>query len=299
MKLVDYYENWINLYKAGAVRKVTLNKYMLALKWLKKLIGDLDMADLDRIQYQKLLNEYAECHEKQTTADFNHLIKSAILDAVDEGLIERDPTRRAVIKGKMPKAKKPKFLSQFELQKLISDLDLGTEVNWDWFILLVAKTGMRCSEALGLTPKDFDFAHQTLSIDKTWDYKNGGGFVPTKNKSSVRNIQIDWQIVGQFSFVIKDLPEDKPIFVKKRVYNSTINEALAKHCKNQDIPIISIHGLRHTHASVLLANGVSVASLSKRLGHADITTTQKVYVHVIQELEDRDTNLIMRSMAVL
>lgn len=299
MKLVDYYENWINLYKAGAVRKVTLNKYMLALKWLKKLIGDLDMADLDRIQYQKLLNEYAECHEKQTTADFNHLIKSAILDAVDEGLIERDPTRRAVIKGKMPKAKKPKFLSQFELQKLISDLDLGTEVNWDWFILLVAKTGMRCSEALGLTPKDFDFAHQTLSIDKTWDYKNGGGFVPTKNKSSVRNIQIDWQIVGQFSFVIKDLPEDKPIFVKKRVYNSTINEALAKHCKNQDIPIISIHGLRHTHASVLLANGVSVASLSKRLGHADITTTQKVYLHVIQELEDRDTNLIMRSMAVL
>ncbi len=299
MKLVDYYENWINLYKAGAVRKVTLNKYMLALKWLKKLIGDLDMADLDRIQYQKLLNEYAECHEKQTTADFNHLIKSAILDAVDEGLIERDPTRRAVIKGKMPKAKKPKFLSQFELQKLISDLDLGTEVNWDWFILLVAKTGMRCSEALGLTPKDFDFAHQTLSIDKTWDYKNGGGFVPTKNKSSVRNIQIDWQIVGQFSSVIKDLPEDKPIFVKKRVYNSTINEALAKHCKNQDIPIISIHGLRHTHASVLLANGVSVASLSKRLGHADITTTQKVYLHVIQELEDRDTNLIMRSMAVL
>lgn len=299
MKLVDYYENWINLYKAGAVRKVTLNKYMLALKWLKKLIGDLDMADLDRIQYQKLLNEYAECHEKQTTADFNHLIKSAILDAVDEGLIERDPTRRAVIKGKMPKAKKPKFLSQFELQKLISDLDLGTEVNWDWFILLVAKTGMRCSEALGLTPKDFDFAHQTLSIDKTWDYKNGGGFVPTKNKSSVRNIQIDWQIVGQFSFVIKDLPEDKPIFVKKRVYNSTINEALAKHCKNQDIPIISIHGLRHTHASVLLANGVSVASLSKRLGHADITTTQKVYLHVIQELEDRDINLIMRSMAVL
>lgn len=74
---------------------------------------------------------------------------------------------------------------------------------------------------------------------------------------------------------------------------------MAKHCKNQDIPIISIHGLRHTHASVLLANGVSVASLSKRLGHADITTTQKVYVHVIQELEDRDTNLIMRSMAVL
>ena len=45
--------------------------------------------------------------------------------------------------------------------------------------------------SLALTPKDFDFAHQTLSISKTWDYKGKGGFQPTKNKSSVRKIQID------------------------------------------------------------------------------------------------------------
>lgn len=57
---------------------------------------------------------------------------------------------------------------------------MGQEINWDWFILLVAKTGMRFSEALAITPKDFDFSKQSLSINKTWDYKGEGGFMPTK-----------------------------------------------------------------------------------------------------------------------
>lgn len=55
-------------------------------------------------------------------------------------------------------------------------------------------------------------------MSKTWDYKNGGGFSPTKNKSSVRKIQIDWQVIMQFAFLVKDLPQDKPIFIKKERY---------------------------------------------------------------------------------
>lgn len=77
---------------------------------------------------------------------------------------------------------------------------------------------MRFSEALAITPADFDFARQTLSVSKTWDYKGTGGFLPTKNKSSVRKIQIDWQIVVKFSELVKNLPEDKPIFVGEEKY---------------------------------------------------------------------------------
>ena len=90
------------------------------------------------------------------------------------------------------------------------------------------------------TPKDFDFSHQSLSISKTWDYKGDGGFLPTKNKSSVRKIQIDWQTVVQFSELIKGLPEDKQIFVKKdKVYNSTVNDILERHCKKANITVCS------------------------------------------------------------
>lgn len=295
----EYYAQWINVYKLGAIRKVTMDKYLLTQSWLKKLIPDLSICEMNRLTYQKLLNDYAEEHERQTTMDFHHQLKGAILDAVDEGLIERDPTRKAIIKGKNPKSKKTKYLNQFELHKLLQDLKLTQEISWDWFILLVAKTGMRFSEALAITPKDFDFAHQSLSINKTWDYKGDGGFLPTKNKSSVRKIQIDWQLIVQFSELIKGLPENEPIFIKTRVFNSTVNDSLERHCRNAEIPIVSIHGLRHTHASLLLFAGVSIASVARRLGHSSMTTTQKTYLHIIHELENKDIDLVMRSLSSL
>ena len=294
-----YYEKWIHIYKEGAIRDVTMRKYEITLLWLKRLVPNLRLSQLNRISYQQLLNDYAEFHERQTTMDFHHQIKAAILDAVDEGLIDRDPTRKAIIKGRSPRIKKIKYLNQFELHTLLVNLKLTSEINWDWLILIIAKTGMRFSEALALTPKDFDFSHQSLIVDKTWDYKGSGGFLPTKNRSSVRKIQLDWQTIIKFSELIKGLPEDKPIFVNRRVFNSTINGVLERYCKKLGIPVISIHGLRHTHASLLLFAGVSIASVARRLGHASMTTTQKTYIHIIQEMENRDIDLVMRSMAGL
>lgn len=244
----NYYTQWIEVYKKDAIREATMAKYRMTQKWVEKLAPELKVCELTRTAYQKILNDYAKEHERQTTLDFHHQLKGAVMDAVDEGLIERDPTRKAIIKGKTPREKKIKYLNQFELHTLIADLDIKEEPNWDWFILLVAKTGMRFSEALAITPKDFDFGRQTLSISKTWDYKGKGGFLPTKNKSSVRKIQIDWQIVVKFSELIKGLPEDEPIFVgEEKIYNSTVNDALTRHCKACGISEISIHGLRHPY----------------------------------------------------
>ena len=296
----DYYAQWIHIYKEGAIRKITLDKYMVTLSWLHKLIPQVRMCDMTRIVYQELLNQYAISHERQTTMDFHHQLKGAILDAVDEGLIERDPTRKVIIKGKQPGRKKIKYLNQFELRGLLIDLDLEKDISWDWFIMLIAKTGMRFSEALALTPNDFDFSHQSLSINKTWDYKGGGGFLPTKNKSSVRKIQIDWQTVVQFSELLKGMPGEGPIFIKdSKIYNSTVNGVLERHCKRASVPVISIHGLRHTHASLLLFAGVSIGSVARRLGHASMTTTQKTYLHIIHELENQDIELVMRSLSSL
>lgn len=295
----DYYKQWITVYKEGAVRKVTLKKYQLAYDWLVKLVPEVTMENLDRMAYQRLLNAYAESHERQTVMDFHHQLKGAILDAVDEGLMDRDPTRKAIVKGKIPCEKKKKFLNQFELHKLLGNLELTPQLNWDWMILLIAKTGLRFSEALAITPKDFDFAHQVLSVDKTWDYKEGLGFLPTKNRSSVRKVAIDWQLIVQFSELVKGLPEGKPIFVHGKVYNSTVNGVLARHCMAAGVPTVSIHGLRHTHASLLLFAGVSIASVARRLGHSSMNTTQKTYLHIIQELENKDVDLVMRSLSGL
>jgi integrase len=296
----EYFEEWVELYKVGAVRPITLKKYYISQQHIEKLVPNLKVCDITRRNYQKLLNDYAISHEKQTTMDFHHHLKGAILDAVDDGLITQNPTRKIIIKGKSPGKKRPQFLNQHEVQALIKQMNLTTEINWDWFILLILKTGLRFSEALAVTPNDFDFSSQKLTIDKTWDYKSSKGtFQPTKNKSSKRKVQLDWQTAMQFSQLVKLYPENQPIFVKGRIFNSTVNNRLQVLCKNAEIPSISIHGLRHTHASLLLFADVSIATVARRLGHSSMSTTQETYLHIIQELENQDNDKIMRHLSTI
>lgn len=297
-KLHQYFIDWVHMYKVGAIRETTLQKYFISHKHLVSLAPVLRLKDLNRKTYQQLMNDFALTHERQTTMDFHHQVKSAIFDAFDDGLIERDPTRKVVIKGKTAAPKKAQFLNQFELKALLNQLTLETDINYDWLILLISKTGLRFGEALGITPNDFDFAQQTLDINKTWNYKKAqGGFQPTKNESSIRKVQLDWQTAMQFSHLIMNLRPDKPIFVKERIHNSTINYILQKHCRDANVSEITIHSLRHTHASLLLYGGVSIATVAKRLGHSNITTTQNTYLHIIHELENQDNNKMMNVLS--
>lgn len=168
----EYYAQWVDVYKKGAIREATMAKYLMTQKWIQKLAPELKVSELTRTAYQQILNDYAKEHERQTTLDFHHQLKGAILDALDEGMIERDPTRKAIIKGKTPRAKKIKYLNQFELHTLIASLDLSEEPNWDWFILLVAKTGMRFSD---------DDDKIRLNQRKPSKYKGLSRFGPEKN----------------------------------------------------------------------------------------------------------------------
>ena len=91
--------------------------------------------------------------------------------------------------------------------------------------------------------------------------------------------------------------DDKPAEVVRSRFMKL--NVLERHCNRAKIPVISVHGLRHTHASVLLLAGVSIASVARRLGHSSMTTTQKTYLHIIQELENQDIDLVMRSLSGL
>lgn len=91
--------------------------------------------------------------------------------------------------------------------------------------------------------------------------------------------------------------DDKPAEVVRNRFMKL--NVLERHCNQAKIPVISVHGLRHTHASVLLFAGVSIASVARRLGHSSMTTTQKTYLHIIRELENQDIDLVMRSLSGL
>ena len=108
-------------------------------------------------------------------------------------------------------------------------------------------------------------------------------------------------MISSFQVSVNNKELNQPIFFSKeqRIYNSTLNQKLASLCKNNNIPVISIHGLRHTHASLLLYEGVSIASVAKRLGHNNTTTTQETYIHIIRELENKDNDKILHHLSQL
>ena len=313
----EYFSDWMQTYKKGAVRPITYQKYEMTLVRLKELAPELRISELNKRTYQNLINNYAETHERLTVMNFHHQLQSAIRDAVDEKLIDTDITRKVVVKGKTPTEKKSKFISQLELKKLINQLDLsylyrtyksksGIHMNkkiccpnWDWLILLVSKTGLRFAEVLALTPNDFDFENKKLKVSKTWNYKASSGYDETKNKSSKRVIDIDDQLSKQFYELINKngVENDKPIFVRGRVFNSTVNHRLEALCNKAGIPVISVHSLRHTHASLLIYADVSIPSIAGRLGHANTTTTQDTYIHIVKELENKDRDKVLEHLS--
>ena len=297
----DYFDEWISQYKEGTVRDITFKKWRMASMRLKELAPDLLLEDLDRREYQKIINEYAVTHEKVTVEGFHHMLKAAVLDAVDEGLLLRNPTRKISVKGKKPKPKRKKYLSAEETEKLIDVLELKPdEISYDWMILLGLKTGMRLEEILGLTVEDFDFPNMTLTIDKSFDYKDTQDFAPTKNNSSIRTIKIDWKTGMQFKTLLEGKrPEDRVFDFKRKFYSGTLNDHLIRRCKTAGIPEVTMHCLRHTHASILMYKGVSTQSISKRLGHASTEITQKVYLHIIKEMEVKDEKKVIAALMEL
>ena len=120
----DYFDEWVRQYKEGTVRDVTLMKWTMASRRLRELAPNLLLEDLDRREYQRILNEYAKTHEKVTTEGFHHMLKAAVLDAVDEGYLLKNPTRKVTVKGKRAKAKKKKYLSINEVERLITVLEI-------------------------------------------------------------------------------------------------------------------------------------------------------------------------------
>lgn len=187
------------------------------------------------------------------------------------------------------------------LQKIWSRLNEGLGYS---LLLLAITSGMRYEELIGLTRKDFDFVNNTISINKTWGYKKNSpkGFGPTKNEQSNRTIKMDIKTMNYFARLFKSTPTniDQLVFYSpsskyKVISNTNANKLLKKVLDELKIHSITIHGLRHTHGSILLYKKASIHYVSERLGHGDIETTLKVYTHVLKELRIEDEELSMRT----
>lgn len=177
-----------------------------------------------------------------------------------------------------------------------------------YILLLALKSGMRFAEIIALTRKDFNFKDNTININKTWGYTNSydEGTKKTKTESSNRIIKMDKVTMSLLNHFFEVTPENihKLVFYnpasKYKVFSNTgVNKALKKILHELKIEEISIHGLRHSHASILFYKGISVQYISERLGHADADTTIRIYTHLIKELREEDENKTVNILAAL
>ena len=295
----DYFENWIELYKKNKVSATTFTHYMYSLKAVQQYFTAIPIQDIKRSDYQLFLNQLGANKAKETVAKINGHIKACVKDAIEDQIIHNDFTRKTnLFWANKAKTGEEKHLNFVDSQKLLKALYNKRNDGLGYSLLLLAATsGMRYGELIGLTKKDFDFEKNRITINKTWAYKKvtGAGFAPTKNEQSKRIIKMDTVTMQHFSELFKTIPTNinelvfySPESRYKVISNTTTNKLLRKTLLELDIEPITVHGLRHTHASVLLYQNTSIHYISERLGHGDIETTLKEYTHVLKELRLKD-----------
>jgi integrase len=287
-----------------SIRKLVLRGD--SLRAIKEYFQDKPIQDIKRQNYQMFLNSLGKDKAKETVAKINGHIKACVKDAIEEQLIQIDFTRKTVITWTVTSKKSTeKHLSYAESEKLLRSIWCKLSEGLGYSMLLLAVTsGLRFEELIGLTRKDFNFINNTITVNKTWGYKKNSpnGFGPTKNEQSKRIIKMDPKTMTHFKKLFKSMPGNpfELVFYSasskyKVISNTNANKLLKKLLKDLKLPLITLHGLRHTHGSILLYKKASIHYVSERLGHGDIETTLKVYTHVLKELRLEDEQLSMNT----
>lgn len=306
MLLADYFLKEIETYKKDQVREQTYGKYLSNCRFVADNWPDLSLEKMTADDYQQILNKYAETHEKATITDFHHQLAWALKRAYNvDGILKRDVTFDAKIpQGKKPGKKKQKFMEIEDMRKLIQELKHENTPEANFFLILL-KTGLRFAEALGITLNDIDFERKTVSINKTLNYKGHRKgtrtFAPTKNKYSVRTIIVDDAVLYMLWKNARDADPDESIFFRLKgfQFNSTLNNKLKRACRKAGVPEITLHSLRHEHATYLVSQGISSMAVAERLGHADDSVTRAVYIHRLETEKARDNKEIAQKIASL
>lgn len=238
------------------------------------------------------------------TIHHHHSLKSSILTyAVEENILLNNPARRV----KTPKYKKTKvkYYNDEDIAKMFVALE-DEPLKYKACIYLAIDTGLRLSEAAGLFWSDIDFDKNLLTINKQRQYVSGIGIFDgtTKTESGIRKVTISPSVIQILKKLKSKQSADRfkigsawiqsnRVFVHedgKPMFPSRSSEWFSIFLEKYDLPKITFHQLRHTNASIMIAEGVDLVTLAGRLGHSDKNTTLRTYAHIIEDAEERAAN---------
>jgi integrase len=309
VKFQELAEEWFKEYAKFNLRSTTYERMKQLRKRVYPAIGHLRIDKITARQLQGFVNSLAKegANEKtgkplapKTIRHNLSLISDVFTYAVKMDLVSENPCSKVTIpKGEV---KEKPIYSQEEMATLLTKIS-GEPTKYKAFFFLIAYSGFRRSEMLGLEWKDVDFEHNVISIKRTSNYtaERGTYTDTTKTKRSKRVLKISTYIMD----ILKELKSEQDdealrlgdkwvetdrLFVKwngEPMNNQTPYGWLKEFCEKNELPFYGIHSFRHFTASSLISAGLDVTTVSGALGHCNSGTTLNVYSHMFQTAQAR------------
>lgn len=261
---------------------------------LKPLLGKYKLATLDKSTYKRVfINRLLETLKGSTVQNLHNLFKIAVNAAVDEEIIPRNRFNKIII----PIDKiGDNFYTPSELVKFLNIAETDENITNYTAFLSIAYSGLRKGEAFGLKWKDIDWVEEALCIERTRDRY---GVRAPKTKNSFRSVIIDNIVLQQLKVYKKwcmetrlkfGLPfnEDTYVFINentgKEVCAEVLNHSMRRIADRNKLKKVTPHGLRHSHATILIGQRTPVKTIAERLGNST-DMIYKIYGHNFEELE--------------
>lgn len=300
----SYFDKWLKEYARPSLKPKSYESYNSICQELISRLGHIKLNSLsslmlvghynylrDRGNIQKYSLKQKKRLTENTILRHYRVINVALKHAVDWNLLSYNPNERV----KAPKKLKveSKFYDLEQTKALLKALD-GEPIKYQAIIRLALDTGCRRSELIGLEWSDINFSTGMVSITKTLqriDKKLVDG--TPKNNYSIRTVPISdptIEVLKEYQMYLASLKDlwgnkwkgTKKIFTSEDgdpIHPDVPRKIFETILKKYNLPIITFHSLRHTSASLQISRGISVADISRRLGHGDISTTLNVYSH--------------------
>ncbi|MCM1060847.1 MAG: site-specific integrase [Eubacterium sp.] len=309
VKYEELSEEWFEEYAKLNLRSTTYERLKQLRHRIYSAIGHLRIDKITPRQLQAFINSLAKegANEKtgkplapKTIRHNLSLISDVFTYAIKMGLVSDNPCSKVTIpKGEV---KEKQIYSQEEMEILLTKL-IGEPLKYQVFFYLMAYSGFRRGEMLGLEWKDIDFENSVISVRRTSNYTAERGIYTdtTKTKRSQRTLKISPYIMELLQCLKEEQDNDvlklgskwvetDRLFVKwngEPMNNQTPYWWLSEFCEKNDLPFYGIHSFRHFAASALISAGLDVTTVSGALGHCNSGTTLNVYSHMFQTAQAR------------
>lgn len=269
----------------------TVRHYKFAIQKFKKLYN-MELNEIETLHIQDCVDDALKEGLSPTTLSvYVGRIKTMFKRSVEVYKIRADSPVKNIQIPQNKKEEKIKALTKAQFNDLLSKISYRKY----YIASLIAGTcGLRLGEILGLTWADIDFFNATIEVNKQWKRLKDGkwGFGTVKSKNSNRTVPVPPNTLKELQKYKKEFPTDIHNRVILYTASTNLSTALAQLYKRIGYNI-SVHDLRHTYATMLIANGVDFKTVARLLGH-DVKETMNTYSHVTDDMIENAAKTINR-----